>query len=144
MPVADSSAIIAFLGDEPARPIVDDLLRHPVDVVHISALNLAEVLDVLARRIGETEIVERQIDLLLHGGLEVVPVDESIALRAGLLRARHYDSRKRHLSMGDCVALSTSQFLASPLVTSDRILADTAIDESMEVIRIPNSAGIVP
>ena len=144
MPVVDATAIVAFLGDEPARPAVDDLLRHPVDIVYISAINLAEVIDVLGRRIGDSAFVERQIELLLDGGLEVVDVDETVGLRAGALRARHYDARSRDLSMGDCVALATSLALRSQLVTSDRILAETAQSEAIEVIRIPNSAGVLP
>ena len=143
MPVLDASAIVAILGDEPGRSAVEDLLHHPVDVVFVSGLNIAEVIDVVGRRIGDTDIVERQVELLLHGGLEIVVVDETVGIRAGVLRARHYDAKTRNLSMGDCVALATSQLLDEQLVTSDWILAKTAADEAIAVIRIPNSAGVV-
>lgn len=141
MPVVDANAIIAFLIDEPARPHVSELLYHPTRIVHINAVNLAEIVDVLGRQTGDLRLVEEQVDLLLTGGLEVVAADETIGRWAGVLRARHYDRRIRAVSLADCVALATSARLDEPFVTSDRALSLVAEAEGIEVIRIPDSTG---
>ena len=145
MPIADASGVIAFLLGEPAAPRVRELLRDPIDPLGIAAVNLAEVIDVLARRNpASLERLDQAIDLLLRGGLDVVPVDESIGRLAGLIRARHYDRRARPISLADCVAVATCRLHDEALVTSDRDLMTAARAEGVPVIEIADSKGRLP
>lgn len=89
------------------------------------------------------EVVEK-IRWLIAGGLEVVPVDEGIGRRAGLLHARHYHRTDRPLSLADCVALATALVLDRRLATSDPALLAAAGDEGCTGIALPNSQGERP
>ena len=111
----------------------------------ISAANLAETLDVLVRLQGwSVDEVEEKLRWLTLGGLIVVDVDESIALRAGRLHARHYHRTQRPLSLADCMALATAIALDQGLATSDPALLATAADEGCPGIPLPDSKGRRP
>lgn len=140
MAVLDTSAVVAFLTAEPGGPKVREVLEHPA-VAHLCAVNLAEVFDVLGRRTGNVDLVERQIDLLLHAGLDVVDADETLGRTAGQLRAECYRRRSRDVALADCFALATAMRLGGSLVTSDRSLAEVARSKATDVILIPDSAG---
>ena len=98
--------MVALLIGEPAAAPVAAMIRDPRERSVISALNVAEVIDVLVRMRGRTvaEVAEK-LDWLAAGGLEVVAVEESIGRAAGRIRADHYDRRRRPISPADCVAL---------------------------------------
>lgn len=140
MAVLDTSAVVAFLTGEPGGPRVREVLEQPV-VSYLCAVNLAEVFDVLGRRTGDVDFVERQIDLLLHAGLDVVVADETLGRAAGQLRAECYRRRSRDVALADCFALATTIRLGGSLVTSDRSLAEVARSKSTDVLLIPDSAG---
>src|SRR5438105_1893718 len=97
-------ALVAALTGEPARPDVERLLRDRQDPPRITAVNLAEVVDVLTRiksfRPGQ---VLQSLSWLRAGGLDVAVTDDVVGLRAGDLRARHYDRRTAPVSLADCV-----------------------------------------
>ena len=93
--VLDASALLALLLDEPGRADVEALMRrHPPPV--ISAVNLAEVIDKLVRGRGaNAEQVNDAIDLLIVGGLEVLPfwlpqARNAAAIARALLRPREF------------------------------------------------------
>lgn len=140
MAVLDTSAVVAFLTGEPGGPRVREVLEQPV-VSYLCAVNLAEVFDVLGRRTGDVDLVERQMDLLLHAGLDVVAADETLGRTAGQLRAECYRRRSRDIALADCFALATTIRLGGPLVTSDRSLAEVARSKATDVVLIPDSAG---
>ncbi len=140
MTVLDASAVVAFLVDEPGGAEVLRILHRPV-ATYISSVNLAEVIDVLGRRTLDVEHVEREVELLLHGGLEVVAADGTVGRDAGRLRATHYHRRHRNVALGDCFAIATTTRVGGPLVTSDRALAEAAGSEGVEVVLIEDSEG---
>jgi uncharacterized protein with PIN domain len=135
---------VALLIGEPAAAPVAAILRDP-DRSLLSAVNLAEVVDVLVRmRARPFDEVAEKLDWLAVGGLETVAADESVGRKAGRIRAEHYDRRLRPISLADCVALATAQALDEPLVTSDPVLIGVARSEGREVVGLPNSAGRLP
>ena len=145
MSVLDAQAVVALLLGEPAAEEVAALLSEPGGRVSISAVNLAEVVDVLVRVIGRTfEDVAEKLDWLEAGGLDLAEVDAGIGRLAGRCHARYYHRRDSPLSMADCVALATALQLGEPLVTADAPLAAAAALEGCVVIALPDSLGRRP
>jgi PIN domain nuclease of toxin-antitoxin system len=143
--VLDSQAIIAALIGEPAAREVEALLRDSADAPRVSATNLAEILDVLIRHQGwPADDVEEKLGWLMVGGLDVVVLDERIALSAGRIHARHYHRTRRPLSLADCAALATALALGQRLATSDPALIAAAADEGCEAIALLDSRGRRP
>lgn len=143
--VLDAQALVAGLTDEPARPEVEALLRDVEDPPAISAANLAEVVDVLVRKLGfPVAEVEHRLDWLVRSALDVLPVDEAIGLLAGTLRSRHYHRTTRPVSLADCVGLATAVVRAERLATSDPALAAMARAEGVQVVALPDSSGRRP
>jgi predicted nucleic acid-binding protein len=133
------------LTGEPAASEVERLLRAVEDPPCISAVNIAETVDVLARiRVTPMDDVQQKLDWLVLASLEVVPVDEHIGRLAGELRARHYDRTVRPLSLADCIAAATAIARAEALATSDPALAATARSEGVRVVSLPDAAGRRP
>jgi uncharacterized protein with PIN domain len=143
--VLDSQAIVAALIGEPAAREVEALLRNAADAPRVSAVNLAEILDVLIRHQGwPAADVEEKLRWLTLGGLEVVVLDERIALSAGRIHARHYHRTRRPLSLADCTALASALALGQRLATSDPALMAAAADEGCETIALLDSRGRRP
>jgi uncharacterized protein with PIN domain len=131
--------------DEPAAADVETALRHESTPSRISAMNLAEAVDVLTRIFGSPlDEVLASMALLESSGLQVVEVDRSIGVYAGELHGRHYDRSSSPLSMSDCVALATATSFGEPLATSDEPLAKAASAESVATILLPDSSGRRP
>jgi PIN domain nuclease of toxin-antitoxin system len=141
----DSQAVVALLIGEPAAPEVAELLRDPAQPVSISAVNVAEVVDVLVRVMGRRrdEVIEK-LDWLAAGGLRVVSLDEDIGRAAGGIHATRYHRRERPLSLADGVALATALARGESIATSDPALAVTATEEGVDVIWLPDSQGRRP
>ena len=111
----------------------------------ISAVNLAEIVDVLTRIFGSPlDEVLASVALLESGGLNVAEVDRSIGVDAGKLHSRHYDRSSSPLSMADCVALATASSFGDRLATSDEPLAKAAAAEKVHTISLPDSVGRRP
>jgi PIN domain nuclease of toxin-antitoxin system len=142
--VLDAAALIAALRGENARDEVEALLRGPSRPV-ISAVNLAEVNDVLVRVAGVDQAAARlRLNWLLAGGLRVEPVWVPLARLAGTIRAEHYQRDTAALSLADCACLATALTLHADLATPDRALAATARKLGLTVVALPNSAGQRP
>lgn len=121
------------------------MLRDQAQPATISAVNLAEVIDVMTRIYGRTPVFAREALVLLEsGGLQIAAVDAEIGIGSGELHARHYHRKASPLSMADCIALATSLSLAQPLATSDPALAAAARRESAAVIALPDARGRRP
>jgi PIN domain nuclease of toxin-antitoxin system len=140
--VLDTQAVVAGLTGEPAIRDVETILRERGAVPMISAITLAETMDVLVRTRGmRVEAAARSVDLLLAGGLEVVPVDEDIGRLAGVLRARHWRRDTRPVSLADCAVLATAMIQREPLATADASLIGAARAEGHPVVVLPDSRG---
>lgn len=142
MTVLDAQAVMAYLRAEPAGPAVKQLLSRPTAM---SVLNAGEVTDQLVRRDGERpDDVEQDFSVLERAGMRLVPLTEELAFRAGQLRAQYYQSRKRELSMADCVAAATALGEKLPLATSDPALVAVMRAEGGDVHALPDSKGVIP
>lgn len=140
MIVLDASAIIALLTDEPAAEEVADLLGRSES--GCSAVNLAEVADGLVRIGGASpEAVERAFADLVDAGMRVITADQTIALRAGAIRAGRYSRRDAPVSLADCFAIATAEAVGGTLITSDGDLCRLASHVGVPVHPLPNSAG---
>jgi len=137
--VLDASAVLSFMLGQPAAQHVEDLLRGPTC---LSAVNSAEVVNILVRRFGkDPDDVEADLTLLATTGMEIASVDADLAVRAGRLRARHYDRRNRKVSLADCVAAALALQREFPLATSDPTLAAMVRAEGGTVQPLPDSQG---
>ena len=139
MTVLDAYAVIALLRDEYAAPEVVEILdsERPASLTPLGA---AEVVDQLIRVAGadrDTAV----LDVAQLGLDEPQPLDHRTALRAGLLRARHYRRRHCEISRADCVAAETARARREPLATSDPDLLATCHAEGIAVLVLPDSSG---
>jgi hypothetical protein len=71
----------------------------------------------------------------------VTPVDEALGMRAGVLRARHYNRRTCAVSLADCVAAEAARASRSPLVSADPHLLDLCFREGIATFLLPDSSG---
>ena len=122
--VLDASAVLASLrnetGGERVLPVLETSL--------LSAVNLAEV----ATRLLDLGALAADIDGLRERlRCEVIPFDEGLALRAGLLRVQ---TRHLGLSVGDRACLALAQREGLPVLTGDR--AWRGLDVGVEVVLI--------
>ncbi len=123
--VLDATALLALLHDEPGAEAVVEALPHS----SISAVNLAEVVAKLA----EARMPEEAIKIAMAGlGIEVLPFDEDLAYRTGLLRAL---TSRYGLSLGDRACLALGLRLGRPVITADRIWATLKVGVKIRVIR---------
>jgi PIN domain nuclease of toxin-antitoxin system len=131
--------------NEPAADDVERELRDTSRTGWISAINLAEVIDVMERiyRRSPAQTLE-SLMLLESGGLRVAHLDGDIGVEAGALHARHYDRKSSALSMADCVALATALALGEPLATADRALATAATASGVTIVPLPDARGRRP
>lgn len=142
MTVVDTQGIVALLEREPAAAEVEAILRGRDGIATISAITIAELIHVGVRtRSQRVDAVNDQVSAFIAGGLEVVPVDEEIGRLAGVLRSRHWDSRRRPVSMADCIVLATAMTVREPLATSDRPLIAAARAEGHPIVALLDSRG---
>ena len=122
--VADSSAVLALLKQEPFRGFDSRRLFGAT----ISAVNLSEVLEKLCSGGLEEEEADEAVGEL---SLSVIDFDEPQARVAAHLR---WQTRRAGLSLGDRACLALALRLGSPVATADRAWA--RLDLGVEVILI--------
>ena len=112
----DAFAVLALLFDEPGAATVEELLTRAqageVDV-HLSVVNLAEVLYRLERELGEAETEIAYARLTRELPISLVDADLDLSVRAARLKAVH------PLSLADGYAAALAQRLDATLVTGD-------------------------
>jgi ribonuclease VapC len=123
--VVDSSVVIAVLNKEPGATELLERLSSAV----ISTVNLAEVATKLLRQGGQKEEAEETLSLL---GLEVVPLSEEVAWRAGELVQK---TKEKGLSLGDRVCLALAEQLSLPALTADRAWKELTLPVQVQLIR---------
>jgi PIN domain nuclease of toxin-antitoxin system len=138
----DAYALLALLADEaPAGEVVRLIAEHESG---ITAVNLAEVVDVMQRRYSyPLEGAESAVDAVCAGGVSVVPVGDVEGRRAGALRAEYYGRRARSLSLADCFLLAATGD-GDAVATSDPTVAEVARLEQIDAVLLPDSAGRRP
>jgi predicted nucleic acid-binding protein len=114
--VLDSYALISLLFEEEGSEDVKRLLERAADrgVKHyISAVNWAEVRNVVERASSPTLAWPEVRERLLRLPLEIVPVDRDLAEQAGLLKSRG------GVSLADCFGAALAKREKAPLCTGD-------------------------
>ena len=114
--VLDASAVLDLLENGPGAVRVEQLLAEAdrlENAVAMSVLNWGEVFYNVWQHHGE-EAAHSAIAELSRLPIEIVPVDQEQALKAGEIKALH------KLSFVDCVAGSLAELRNSTLVTADR------------------------
>lgn len=123
--VLDATALLALLQEEPGAETVAEAIPQS----SISAINLAEVVGKLV----DAGMPEEAVRAALTGlGIEVVPFDEDLAYRTGLLRPL---TSPYGLSLGDRACLALGQRLGRPVLTADRVWASLKVGVKVRVIR---------
>lgn len=105
----DASAFLALIQGEPGA----ERVAAELDRAAISAVNLAEAIEVATRRGAPRERATAWAEEL---GLAVIPFDAAMAHEAARLLARH---RRDGLSLGDAACLATAATLGWPAYTTD-------------------------
>ncbi len=139
MIVLDAFAVLAFVMEEPAAAEVHQILVGP-EGARLTALGVADVLDHLVRVVG-AEPDEAVLDLAELGLPAAVAIDEAGAVRAGLLRARHYHRRQRAVSLADCAAAEVVQRHDATLATADPHLLDLGHAEGIDLRPLRDTTG---
>lgn len=131
----DAFALIAFLAEEPAADEVEAILRR--GEAAITAVNLAEALDVLQRIQGVSRQRLETLTLPLVGDrIAFVAIDERIARNAADVRARHYHRTRTPVSLADCILVAATGD-SDELATADEALIRVAKAEEARVRRLP-------
>lgn len=116
--VVDAGVMIGFLDrDDPHHVAAGSILRETVgrgDRLVLPASALAELLVAPSRRGGTA--IDTVLGLLRRVPIEVIPLDQPIAIAAAALRARH-----RALKLPDALVIATAAAnAAARLITTDR------------------------
>lgn len=127
--VLDATALLALLHDEPGAEAVAEAVAEALPHSSISTVNLAEVVGKLA----ESGLPEEVIRAAVAGlGIEVVPFDDDLAYRTGLLRNL---TSPYGLSLGDRACLALGLRLGRPVLTADRLWATVKAGVKIRLIR---------
>lgn len=123
--VLDASAVLALLNREPGMEVVAQVL--PTSI--LLAVNLTEVVTRLLDLGFRPNEAREFVDSL---ALDVVPLDEEIAVEAGFLRVA---TRARGLSLGDRACLALARARGIPALTADRNWSAVDLDVEIRQIR---------
>jgi ribonuclease VapC len=121
----DASALLALVLEEPGAERVAEVL----DRAAIGAVNLAEVIEVAARRGLPAARAAAWAEEL---ALPVIAFAAPMARGAAELLAAH---RARGLSLGDAACLATAAALGLPAMTADRLWAELGTGVEVRTIR---------
>src|SRR5262249_2767344 len=117
--VLDTYALQAFLASEPGADAVEDVLRSAAEgrsKVYLSWISLSEIYYVTHRKTATADKglqAEATIEGLKRMSVEIVPVGETEALKAGRIKA------KFTLSLADAFVAALGQIHGAEIVTGD-------------------------
>jgi PIN domain nuclease of toxin-antitoxin system len=138
----DAHALLALARQEEAGDEVEALIRS--EHVGMATANLFEVSERLMRLYGwSPNDTSEHLGQLVGSHIRVVALDEGIAWRGALMRARHYRRRECELSLADCVLLASAEPDDS-VATSDPAVAAVARAEGIGLVALPGSSGQRP
>jgi ribonuclease VapC len=129
--VVDASALLAYLFGERGDEVVADAIARGA---HLSTVNLAEVLSIVASRGGDpADVAER---LTRAGVLGEAIIVEPCTLADAVETARLCPLTRDHgLSLADRACVALARRLGQPALTADRTWADARIDVEVAFIR---------
>ena len=135
MIVVDSSAIIAFLRNEPEAEAIEEHLESAPEL-QISSFNELECRVVLLRRFGERAVLELEL-LLARTGMVVAAFD-SVQSELAYQAYRRYGKGGGHpaqLNLGDCAAYALASSLGAPLLFKGQDFVHTDIEPVLPLVR---------
>lgn len=135
----DACALVSVIQGEPAMNRVLAILRE--GSAAMTAINLAEVFDVVARKagIGHARIAD-VVEPLFEGPLALIAVDLGLARHAAEVRTEHYHRKRRSLSLADVTLLAAPR-PGDKIATSDSDVLVVAAELGIETIELPPSSG---
>ena len=110
--VLDSSAVIAYMKQEPGGPLVAELME--IDKCYVHAVNLCEVYYGFVRELGEPSAKSVLADIADLGVKIREDMDSEFWQEAG-----RYKADLRRISLADCFCLALASRLQAEVVTSD-------------------------
>lgn len=113
--ILDSSAIIAYLANEPGAEVVDELLKDVENAVFVHAVNLCEVFYEVARLAGQDKAKAVTAALRNAGISTREDMDTGFWQDAGLIKADY-----RKVSLADCICAALAARIGGEVVTADR------------------------
>lgn len=125
--VIDTSAIIAYLNEEPGAVIAEEWLDKGAA---ISTLCVQEAIAILVRRGVERDAAAEVMTAL---GVKAHPLDFDLAVDGGVLITQ---TQAKGLSHGDRACLALARKLKLPTVTADRIWSEIAEEVGVKVVLI--------
>jgi predicted nucleic acid-binding protein len=132
--VLDANALVRLFRNAPGADAVEELIRQAKSGrvhLNISAVNLTEVLYILARYFGQEKALEC-IDKARRVA-ETVAVDEQIAMDTAILRIRY------KLGLADCFAAELAMRTGATLVTADPEFAK--LGKQLKVLALPRHSA---
>jgi predicted nucleic acid-binding protein len=128
--VLDANALVRLFRNAPGADAIENLVRQAkAGRAHlsISAVNLTEVIYVLARYMGIEEAL--QCADKARRVVEVVAADEQTALDTAVLRSRY------KLGLADCFAAELAMRMNATLVTADPEFA--RLGKQLKILALP-------
>jgi len=123
----DTSAVLAFLFDEPGG----ERVKRELSGAFISVVNLAEVFGVVRRnRFGEPDEVESH---LTTAGVSSLAPTLATARLAAEFAATPTSPRRAGISLADGFCLAHAAEKGVPVLTADRIWADTSFSRPVDI-----------
>lgn len=123
--ILDTSAVLASFNAEPGAEVVEEVMSSAA----ILSVTVAEILT----KFVEFGIPEGACEAMYRGlGLAVVPFDEALAIRSGLLRGV---TKEQGLSLGDRACLALAERENVPVLTADQSWAELDIGVEVRLIR---------
>jgi len=114
--VVDTSAVIAFLRNEPEAGRIEELLAQ-TDVLLISAVNVLECRTVLERRFGAAAVAEFERFLAeTDAGVEAFDAEQSALAFEAYRRFGKGSGHPAQLNLGDCAAYALAKTHGLPLL----------------------------
>lgn len=123
--VLDTSAVLAWLRDEPGANVVDPLLAGGI----VGAPNWSETWQKLQQHGADADRATRRLRVL---GLRVEPLTAGDAVAAARLWTR---TRRAGLSLGDRCCLALAERLGCPVITAETAWAELDLDLTVRLIR---------
>ena len=122
--VLDTSVIVALILPEPGAELARPSLRKAA----VSAVNLAEAMDVISRK---GALTDRSRRILQEARIE--PFDKGQAVLAGDLLCKY--RRSNNISLGDACCLALGISLGAEVLTCDRNWAALRLGIPVRIIR---------
>jgi ribonuclease VapC len=125
--VVDTSAVVAFLQDEPEAGRIEEILDRAPDL-HMSAFNAFECRTVLHVRYGARGAADFEL-FLARAGIVVEPFDDE-QVEYAFAAYRRFGKGTGHparLNLGDCAAYALAHSLGLPLLYKGDDFARTDI-----------------